>query len=69
MPSEQPPGAIWLKKNWEDLREVNFLWVAANGDRLLAHGPELDVVMNDVIGKGLVEEAVYALVDFAEVLK
>lgn len=67
MSIEQFPGARWLQRNWNELQQFNFEWVAANGEGLIAHDSELEIVMNEVIEENLVNHVVYAFVDFDEV--
>jgi hypothetical protein len=66
MPIDQPPGAAWLSRYWEELRSYNFQWVAATGEELIAAHSELDIVINEVIERELANQVVYALVDFDE---
>ncbi len=60
------PGAVWLRRNWEELRHYNFQWIATAGDRIDAHGEDLERVMDEIVEQGLAEQAVYAFVDFDE---
>lgn len=69
MPTDVPPGARWLREHWLELRKINFQWVAARKGELIAHHPELDEVMSEVIRRELTEDAVYAFVDFTERLE
>jgi hypothetical protein len=62
-----PP--TWLERHWDELRLYVFQWVAATDDGLIAHHPDLTVLMQEVLrlendGRpGLSVEAVYAFVE------
>jgi|NOAtaT_7_FD_contig_41_5270885_length_486_multi_2_in_0_out_0_2 hypothetical protein len=66
MSIEQFPGARWLQNNWSELRVFNFQWIAASGDGIISHNPELEIVINEVIVRELTTQSVYAFVDFDE---
>jgi hypothetical protein len=59
-------GSEWLRRNWDQLRQYNFEWVAATEERLVQHDAELSIVMQSVISQQLQEHVVYAFVDFVE---
>lgn len=68
MPENDFPGAIWLREHWENLIQINFQWVAANGSQLVAHNPDFGVVMETVVKLEMQNQVVYAFIDFPEII-
>jgi hypothetical protein len=58
----EPPGAAWLRRNWNQLRAFEFEWVAASEDRIVAHDTDLERVMAVVMGQELTNQVTYAFV-------
>lgn len=63
----EPPGAAWLRRNWNQLRAFEFEWVAASDDQVVAHSADLESVMEQVIRQGLTDQVTYAFIpEFTE---
>lgn len=58
----EPPGAAWLRRNWNQLRPFEFEWVAASEREIVAHSADLDLVMAVVRNAGLADQVTYAFV-------
>lgn len=56
-------GELWLRRNWHEVEEFSFQWVAATGDGLIGHSPDLEELMARVNEMGYATQAVYAFVD------
>lgn len=68
MAASEWPGTVWLREHWAELvASTNFEWVAASGAELVAHDPDLDVVMRAVIARGMQRAVVYTFVDAPEI--
>jgi hypothetical protein len=66
---ESQGGVAWMREHWEALeREHNFEWVVADSDGLIAHDPDLTVVLEQLVGTDpwRAAQAVIALVDADE---
>lgn len=66
MPIEQPPAITWLIRNWRELQEYNFQWIAATSDGLVAYSPHLEDVISAVVRLKLTRQVAYALVELEE---
>jgi Family of unknown function (DUF5678) len=53
MPYEsRSPAGRWIRSNWFDLGSYRFQWVASDGERVIAHGEDLDDVLAATLTDG-----------------